>query len=160
LKAPIYSDRVRVRSCGLIVRDESLLLIRLKAPTRSAPIWMPPGGEVRPGESLEEALRREVHEETGLKVDPVRLALVHQFVEPPWHAIEFYFFCNGPQTEPRAGVDPERPEEDQILLETAYHPLSTLHKLDLHPGALQSGNHTFFSAEGDIIHTKSIRSNQ
>lgn len=34
--------------------------------------WFAPGGSVQPGESLEETLVREVAEETGVTVDPVR----------------------------------------------------------------------------------------
>lgn len=34
--------------------------------------WMVPGGTVQPGESLREAVIREVHEETGVEIDPIR----------------------------------------------------------------------------------------
>ncbi len=41
-----------------------------------------PGGLVEYGESLEEALKREVKEETGLEVEPVKIIHANKFVHP------------------------------------------------------------------------------
>jgi 8-oxo-dGTP diphosphatase len=54
---------------GAIVHDQGrrLLLIRRgQEPSRG--LWSVPGGRVEPGESLAEAVEREVLEETGLRV--------------------------------------------------------------------------------------------
>ncbi len=54
---------------GAVVRDAAgrLLLVRRgRAPSRG--LWSLPGGRVEPGETLEEAVEREVREETGLTV--------------------------------------------------------------------------------------------
>lgn len=40
--------------------------------------WEPPGGVLEPDESIEAGLRREVLEETGLEVEPVRLTGVYK----------------------------------------------------------------------------------
>ncbi len=59
-----------VQACvGAVVLDDAgrLLLVRRRnAPGRG--LWSVPGGRVEPGESLAEAVEREVHEETGLVV--------------------------------------------------------------------------------------------
>ena len=48
--------------------------------------WGIPGGKVQWGETAEEALRREVLEETNLSIEDIRLVLVQDAVRPP----EFY----------------------------------------------------------------------
>jgi ADP-ribose pyrophosphatase YjhB (NUDIX family) len=47
--------------------DERVLLFRARR--RNWPtVWVPPGGRVEPGERIEQAARRELMEETGLRV--------------------------------------------------------------------------------------------
>lgn len=49
--------------------------------------WGLPGGNVEIGESVVEALRREVHEETGLEVALVRL--VGLYSDPAWQVVRY-----------------------------------------------------------------------
>jgi 8-oxo-dGTP diphosphatase len=53
-----------------VIRDEQgrVLLSRRREGTHLAGLWEFPGGKVEPGESVGQALRREIHEETGLEV--------------------------------------------------------------------------------------------
>ncbi|WP_135366405.1 NUDIX domain-containing protein [Halosimplex halophilum] len=54
---------------GVVFEAERLLAIRNEAyPTE----WTLPGGAVEPGETLADAVAREVREETGVAVEPVR----------------------------------------------------------------------------------------
>jgi 8-oxo-dGTP diphosphatase len=64
----------RVRCVGAIVTDDAgrLLLVK-RGHEPEAGRWSLPGGRVKPGESDWHALVREVHEETGLRVEPGRL---------------------------------------------------------------------------------------
>jgi ADP-ribose pyrophosphatase YjhB (NUDIX family) len=41
--------------------------------------WMAPGGTLRPGETLTEGLQREIREETGIEVEPVRPHAVNEW---------------------------------------------------------------------------------
>ena len=50
---------------AVVVRDSSILLIRRGNPPGEG-LWSVPGGRVQRGESLAEAVRRELQEETGL----------------------------------------------------------------------------------------------
>jgi mutator protein MutT len=72
----------RIDCVGAIITDASgrLLLIK-RGHEPEAGRWSLPGGRVEPGESDEQALVREVREETSLEVTPGRLAGT---VERPW----------------------------------------------------------------------------
>jgi 8-oxo-dGTP pyrophosphatase MutT (NUDIX family) len=49
-------------------RDDGRILVIQRGHAPSKGLWSIPGGRVEPGESLEAAAAREVHEETGLHV--------------------------------------------------------------------------------------------
>lgn len=62
-----YPPRPVVGVGAIILRRGRVLLVqRGRAPGRG--LWSLPGGAVEPGERLEDAVRREVREETGLEV--------------------------------------------------------------------------------------------
>lgn len=109
-----------MRACAIIESSSSLLLIKQSVPTREEPVWMPPGGGVMLGETIETALAREVHEETGLKITPLRLLWIHEFLELPYHAVEFYFECSIVGGMLRLGNDPELSDDEQSLLEVKF----------------------------------------
>jgi len=59
------------RAARIIVLDPETraLMFRYDVPGR-APFWVTAGGECEPGESFEDAARRELLEETGITADP------------------------------------------------------------------------------------------
>lgn len=56
---------MQVRVTGILIEDEKVLLVKQKVANRN---WSLPGGRVENGETLEEAMIREMREETGLEV--------------------------------------------------------------------------------------------
>jgi ADP-ribose pyrophosphatase YjhB (NUDIX family) len=71
--ARAYPDRPYLAVSAAIIRDGHVLVAR-RARGPALGIWTLPGGVVEAGETLVEALTREVAEETGLTVEPVALA--------------------------------------------------------------------------------------
>ncbi|HJQ34123.1 MAG TPA: NUDIX hydrolase [Pyrinomonadaceae bacterium] len=63
-------------TAGVVVTDERGRVLLLRHVLRSGSGWGVPGGFVAAGEQPEEAVRREVQEETGLALDGVELAFV------------------------------------------------------------------------------------
>ena len=70
MTASTGSLRIR-RSARIIVIEpqDRILLFRFDVADRP-PFWVTAGGECEPGESFEEAARRELFEETGITADP------------------------------------------------------------------------------------------
>ncbi|HVX92074.1 MAG TPA: NUDIX hydrolase [Xanthobacteraceae bacterium] len=68
-----YPDRPFLAVSAAIVRDGRVLVVQRARPPASG-VYTLPGGVVEAGESLREALVREVREETGLAIEPVALA--------------------------------------------------------------------------------------
>jgi 8-oxo-dGTP diphosphatase len=62
-----YPDRPVVGIGALVWRDDRILLIRRRNPPRAGQ-WSLPGGGQELGETIAEAARREVAEETGLDI--------------------------------------------------------------------------------------------
>jgi len=77
---------------ALIVVDGALLLLKRNYSPAKGEWWFP-GGRIHKGEPLEEALRREVKEETGLEVSSQRLINVYSRVFPERHDITIAYLC-------------------------------------------------------------------
>jgi len=148
-----YAGRVRIRGCALVVKNEALLLVNQSIPTRPNPVWLAPGGEVEMGESAKDAAKRETFEETGLHIDPVRLIAVHEFVEPPFHAIELYFLSEISGGSLAVGTDPEHGDDDQQILDTAFINFDRLKDLSIIPEFLKVTREILeSSSDGKVMH--------
>jgi 8-oxo-dGTP diphosphatase len=67
--------RHSVSVAGVVVDDQGRALILRR---RDNGRWEPPGGVLEHGETIDDGLRREVFEETGLKIEPGPLTGVYQ----------------------------------------------------------------------------------
>ncbi|MFO7847306.1 MAG: NUDIX domain-containing protein [Balneolaceae bacterium] len=140
-----FKNRVRTRSSALVIQDEKLLLVRQNAPTREDPIWLPPGGEVNFGETSKEAAEREVLEETGLHVTAGKLALIHEFIEKPFHAVELYFFAEVSGGRLQTGMDPELTDQNQQIERAVFIDLRLVPEIPVFPDFLKKTNPSFYT---------------
>lgn len=68
-----YPDRPYVAVSAAIIRDGRVLIVRRARPPAHG-VFTLPGGVVEAGETLHEAVVREIAEETSLAIEPVALA--------------------------------------------------------------------------------------
>jgi ADP-ribose pyrophosphatase YjhB (NUDIX family) len=68
-----YPDRPYAAVSAAIMRDHRVLIVRRATPAMQG-IFTLPGGVVEVGETLHEAVVREIREETGLVIEPVAFA--------------------------------------------------------------------------------------
>jgi 8-oxo-dGTP diphosphatase len=133
-----FGKRLRVRVCGLLIENEQLLLIKHHYLGDLGYLWSPPGGGLQYTEKVEEALKREFLEETGLAITVHELAFVYEFFEPPLHAIELFFWVgkdeNAGEQSLLKGTDPELPADQQIINRVAFLSLEALQ--NEHPAGL------------------------
>lgn len=130
-----YGQKLRVRVCGLLLKDDHLLLVRHRSLGENGTLWAPPGGGLHYGESVVDALKREFLEETGLTISVGSHLFTHEFLEPPLHAIELFFEVTHKSGELKIGHDPEMEQDKQVIMETKFtslEELNTLKKTDLH----------------------------
>ena len=69
----LYPQRPFLAVSAAILRHGKVLIVR-RARKPALGVYTLPGGVVEAGETLEEAVRREVREETALDIEPVTLA--------------------------------------------------------------------------------------
>jgi ADP-ribose pyrophosphatase YjhB (NUDIX family) len=72
-EARAYPQRPHLAVSAAIFRNEEILVVR-RARTPALDLYTLPGGLVELGETLSEAVIREVHEETALEIEPLALA--------------------------------------------------------------------------------------
>lgn len=111
----LYGNRLRLRVCGLYCEGDRLLMVRHRGIGPTNTFWCPPGGGVQFGETVPDALVRELAEETGLEVEVGNLLFVNEFMLPPLHAMELFFEIRATGGSIRQGIDPEMSPDDQII---------------------------------------------
>lgn len=91
---------------GIIKKDERLLLIERKNPPFEG-MYAIPGGFVEYGETVHEAVVREIEEETGLKTEIIELIGVYSDPErdPRGHTVSTVFHLNPVGGELKGGSD-------------------------------------------------------
>ena len=140
-------SQVRLRVSALCIMDAQVLLVEHKSfapedPALPVSYWILPGGVVERGETLDEAVKREMMEETGLKCSVGPLLFVKELLYPfpgvieqgsIHHSVSLGFCCSVTGGEMINGKDPEYPDDQQVILRVSWIPLAELDAHDLYP---------------------------
>jgi 8-oxo-dGTP diphosphatase len=93
-----YPTRPFLGVGALIFEGNTILLVeRAKQPLQG--YWSVPGGIVEAGEKLEDAVRREVREETGLEIEPLEMFEIFERImpdaegRPEYHYVLIDYLC-------------------------------------------------------------------
>lgn len=82
----------RISAGALVVDDGKILLVRHNKP-EAYDFWVAPGGGVIGDEDIFAAAVREVREEAGLRVDPLRIAYIEELTQPGLRHCKFWIHC-------------------------------------------------------------------
>lgn len=127
-----YHNILRIRICGICIRDNSILLVNHTSLNKENKLWMPPGGGLEFSETIEQCLQREFLEETGYKIAKSSFFCIHEHIAPPLHAIEHFYEVSIIGGNLITGIDPEISK--QIIKEVKWVPL---HELSQFPEGLK-----------------------
>jgi ADP-ribose pyrophosphatase len=129
-----YPERPVPAAAGVVFLGDSVLMIKRDGPPHEGR-WSVPGGSVEVGETVEAAVAREVLEETGVKVRPVKVVLVHDLIErDPKGRVRFHYAIADILCEYVEG-DP-MPDSDAV--NARWIPVRELHEYDVSEGALRA----------------------
>jgi 8-oxo-dGTP diphosphatase len=108
---PPADEKPTIRVAGLLIHQGSILMVEQgRGDDR---YWLLPGGGVQFGETLSDALRRELQEELGMRVGVQRLVAIVESISPEpdyaKHVVHLVFEISAP-TE-----DLPEPQESKVL---------------------------------------------
>ena len=126
-----YPSRPIPGVAATVISDGKVLLVmRANEPARGK--WGLPGGVVELGERVDDAVIREVKEETGLNVRPIRMLTVYDsIVRDEEQKVRFHYVL----VEMLCEVDHGSPEALSDALDVRWVPLDELDSVDLTSGA-------------------------
>jgi len=126
VNAPSTDCHPRIRVAAVLVQDGALLLVRHVKGNKT--YWLLPGGGVEYGESLEDALVRELREEAGITIRVRDLIAANDSIPPDAHrhVVNIYFTAEIIDGRVTLG-------QDERVAELRFVPLDELNNLVFFP---------------------------
>jgi len=121
---------MKVRVAAILPEEDRILLAQHRRRGRS--YWTFPGGHVKEGETLFHALVREMQEEAGLLIRPVRLLYAADVLTPDYdhhHIVNLFFLVENLGNIPSG----TRPGLNEHLDRVAFVPVADIASLELYP---------------------------
>lgn len=145
-------------SAKAIVLHEGKILVN-RCASRFGDYYALPGGGQQTGEMLSETVKRELLEETGYSVTPMRLSGIYERIsegrrDGNSHKIYFIFLCkldDAPRREPT--------EKDRFQIDSEWISLKDAHRSNLFPRAIRD-NLSGLIGHGETIFIGSEKNNR
>lgn len=127
------SPRIAVRA---VILHESRVLLVNAWPGKRSTLLCAPGGGVEPGTSLPDNLKREVFEETGLRIMVGVPCLVNEFHDPKigFHQIDVFFHCT---LTDGADIKPDWIDPEEVVNRHVWAARHDFARLRVKPDALE-----------------------
>jgi ADP-ribose pyrophosphatase YjhB (NUDIX family) len=133
---------MKIATNGIVTNEAGQVLLIQRDDSRT---FAPPGGSMETGELLTENVAREVREETGLIVMPVRLVGVFFWPMKPEGMLNFVFRCiqRGGEITPSE----ESPQVDYFWPRALPEPMMALHRERLERGLFHQGGPVYWGTQ-------------
>lgn len=129
------SEHHPLRSAGVILYEDSILLIEREKDGKH--YFVLPGGGVEGSETVEQAVIREVKEETSLDVKFGRQLYMHKYkIEDRDHSKQYFFLCEYTGGEPKLAEgsnEKELMDSGKQVFKPVWMPISKLPEITLYP---------------------------
>ncbi|MDP3888882.1 MAG: NUDIX domain-containing protein [bacterium] len=94
--------RLPIRAVGIVIKENKVLLIEREQDGKHYFVF--PGGGVEEGETVEEAVKRELLEETTLEVEIQKLLYSHFYLAlHKGHSVQHFYLCRHLRGVPKLG---------------------------------------------------------
>ena len=126
------SEKLSIRPAAIIIKDNKLLMVKTRK--HGEEYYLLLGGGIEYGETIEEALKREVLEETGFIVKILKPVYINEYIHrdnKSKRVVNIFFITK------ILGIDKTRKINDDDIVEVMLIDIDKLDKIELYPKKLR-----------------------
>ena len=121
----------------ILIKGDKILVVKQRKPNGRF-VHILPGGGIEEGENIFTAAKREIEEETNLKIEPLKLLYLKEIFDPYRRSFEFYVLAKIKAGKATLGYDPEKDTDDQCLSRVYFVSLDRLKDINFYPQELRT----------------------